>query len=43
MKNVSFSIEEKLLDQFKKVCKENAINQSAWITLQIKKLVENSK
>ena len=43
VKNTTFSIEEELLEQFKEVCRESAINQSAWIVLKMKELIKEHK
>lgn len=40
LKKVTFSLEEKTLEDFRKTCKENYINQSAIITAMMKEVVE---
>jgi len=39
-KRANFSVDEKVLESFRKVCKENYINQSAIITATMKEIIE---
>ncbi|MBY9014028.1 MAG: hypothetical protein KGD70_16835 [Candidatus Lokiarchaeota archaeon] len=40
---VTFSLEKELLDEFRKTCKNNYINQSAIISATMKEIIEKYK
>ena len=40
---VTFSLDDKTLEDFRKTCKENFINQSAIITATMKDIIEKYK
>lgn len=42
-KNVTFSIDEELLKNFKKACNEMSTNQSMWIARKMKEFIEEVK
>jgi hypothetical protein len=39
-RNTSFSIEVDILEEFRKVCKDNCINQSAYVQQKMDELVK---
>ena len=44
VKSITFSVNDKVLNEFRTLCKENAINQSAWINLKMKEfIVDNNE
>ena len=43
MKRLTISLDDKVVDDFRRVCKENYLNQSAIITAKILEIVEEYK
>jgi hypothetical protein len=43
IKKVSHSIDEKVLAEFNKKAKENAINMSKWVEMKMKEFIEEVK
>ena len=42
-KRANFSLDEKVLNEFRLMCKKGAINQSAWINLKMEEFIRNNK
>ena len=40
LKKVTFSLDQELLQEFRKTCKENYINQSAIVAAMMKEIIE---